>query len=182
MTDWLEEYRRRAKNIGGLISNQCSRCSSVPYLNNKIESEAISGQALGTPARNHSVPGVPGEAGQEHREQPKAGVVFLQNTNDFTEITPGTPRTPPGDRARYASGNEALPGPTLEVLARLREHFTGRGFREAEIEAMALPALGELMRRKGGFVAMAGEVGPEKELAQAVNLARQIFGLEAEEE
>jgi hypothetical protein len=70
----------------------------------------------------------------------------------------------------------------LEVLARLREHFTGRSFREAEVEGMALAALGELMRRKGGFVAMAKGGEAEGQLTQGVNLVKEVFGPEVEAE
>lgn len=150
MPDWLEEYRQRAKNCGGLIPS--------------------------------GVPGVPNEEGQEHREHRNAGAVFQQNTNYYDKITPGTPGTPPGDIVRHASHNEALPGPTLEVLACLREHFAGRGFRETDTEALALAALGELMRRKGGPVALAERVGTADELAKAVKLVRAVFGPEVERE
>lgn len=181
MSDWLEEYRKRAKSCAGLIPSDVPGVPVFPYkyINNEISS--ISNAAPGTPAMSQGVPSVLDDGPREHREHTNRAMVFQETDNYYSKITPATPGTPPENRVRHVNGDEALPGPTLEVLARLREHFGSRGLREAEIEAMALAALGELMRRKSGFVAMAGEVGPEKELAQAVNLARQVFGLEAEE-
>lgn len=56
-----------------------------------------------------------------------------------------------------------------------------KGYQVWEAETLALATLGELMRRKGGPVAMAWEFEASDELGTAIRLAKEVFGPEIEQ-
>ena len=64
------------------------------------------------------------------------------------------------------------PDETMEVMARVREWFQGKGYQDPADLILAFVTVQELMRHKGGHVVLAPEA------AGLERLAREVFGRE----
>lgn len=176
--NWLADYRQRLKNKQSLIFSPCPCVPVSLYINIYNDIYKIRERNPGTPAMLGCVPRVPmGHEGHGTLED-----VSQEISNYIKGQTQGTRRTPPGDRVQLSFASEALPEPTLRVLACLQEHFMAKGYQAWEADTLALATLGELMSRKGGPVAMAEEVEAADDLSKAIRLVKEVFGLEVERE